>query len=689
MGTIFTQQPQNVPVDIAPVRPKSKRPREEQHTPPIFQRKKKYASSEQMDLKLKLACDGKRQDEGGMDTNEIRASAMRNSSPEIIGRRALLYKICPKKVDVAPRRIKITYFSPDEFLKRYPYKGSVRLGEGTYGEVYACGEYAVKKSFGNDDGLDTDLIREMNFFASVYHQCIARPVAWSYSHRDHITYVAMPKGSDLKKAYMSGKISIEQIISDTLSAIAYLNKLGIAHCDIKPANMIFHENCAKIIDLGLARYATLFSNNIYYINGLAYTAPYRAPEYVEEVWNPISAETYALAKSYYDLIGHEYQFSNMYTFRASDKVGRANKQLTGQQKKYLDELFVAAQQMSDTRPSTYELYEQVTKSKGLNVIAHEGAVLDTPVVRFKDFCAENPSWNITPEMLRSVFLRLMISFPRESSSRTLFAGFHLINRTIGVVKHDEKRLDLLGAVCMYLATIIFESDMQQAYLHSIVKQYGGEKVSIMMVDIIVASDCIIAGLTPWDYASCAEDLPEMLDDMVKCDYDPFFTRKLLHAGSSKSISAGELIAKSNMGITNIHGEIMYVEKSEIMPSNIVPFKPMLSIVMDGDDGWRHLIDNHDSRKQDRAINLLPVEFHHISRLLYARDILHTLEFSDAVSIYAMLRENRPEFRSGVDKLFIKQPDWFKTETQLLLLKLHPFATERRSKRRNIIRKLDK
>ena len=54
MGTIFTQQPQNVPVDIAPVRPKSKRPREEQHTPPIFQREKKYASSEQMDLKLNL-----------------------------------------------------------------------------------------------------------------------------------------------------------------------------------------------------------------------------------------------------------------------------------------------------------------------------------------------------------------------------------------------------------------------------------------------------------------------------------------------------------------------------------------------------------------------------------------------------------------------------------------------------------
>ena len=54
---------------------------------------------------------------------------------------------------------------------------------------------------------------------------------------------------------------------------------------------------------------------------------------------------------------------------------------------------------------------------------------------------------------------------------------------------------------------------------------------------------------------------------------------------------------------------------------------------------RHLIDNHDSRKRDRAINLLPVEFNHISRLLYARGILHTLDFSDAVSIYAMLRAN--------------------------------------------------
>ena len=561
------------------------------------------------------------------------------------------------KHDVRPQ---IKYMKAEEFLKRYPKDGKDwLLGQGEYGQVYKSGEYAVKVSSSKGKGPARDIIREMKFYSTVYHPCILSPVAWSY--KDNVTYIAMPRGMDLREAYVGGKINIEEIVSDTLSAVAYLNELGIAHRDIKPENMIFHDDYAKIIDLGLARYATLLGDGKYYIQGVAYTEVYKDPEYVESVWNPINAETYALGKSYYDIIGHIDIFSNMYSFEADDPVDTEPTPPKITNTSHLNWLFTEAKKMNNLRKSTYQLIEDAPEE--LIVRTHFGEALDTPVVQFKDLCADS-SWDIKPTMLRDLCAWL-VNVPFNWSARTLFAGIHLINRTIQVIKNKKGKLEMFGVACMHLACIIFEPHIPQPsdWSHVTSVTFCDDLFDIVL-DIIIASKCITAGHTPWDYASYAEDLPAMIDDMVRCQYDPSKTRKLFSSGSSKSISALELRSKcTKLNLVNVYEDIPYEEASFIHPVNMVTDPPGLHVLMDGPAGWSRLLMNFDERRLDSTVEPLAVQFHHISRLLYTRSILGDLKYDDAITIYAILRIEKDEFRSGVDKLF--DFDWYNTHESIL------------------------
>ena len=261
------------------------------------------------------------------------------------------------------RRINITLLPVESFLKKYPEDMQVaRIGSGGCGKVYRSGVYAVKFSVPDyqDSDISEEMIRELNFYASVHHPCILRPVEWSYCPINRVTYIAMPCGSDLQRAYLDRKITLERIVNDNLSAIAFLNNLGIIHGDIKPKNMIFLDGRAQIIDFGLAKYATMLSDR-YYIRGVAYTALYKDPAYVDEAWNPINVETYALAKSYYDIMGHIPQLSNMYSFRANDAVVFGDGYNAPEILDILDQIFIQAHEVNIVRKSSCEVLKSLPK----------------------------------------------------------------------------------------------------------------------------------------------------------------------------------------------------------------------------------------------------------------------------------------------------------------------------------------
>ena len=595
------------------------------------------------------ACAGKFDKEGGMGTEELQAIASEKGVQyDGLGRRALINRICPPKNSLS--RIKIEYIPPELFLKRFP-QGEV-LGQGNDGEVFRSGDYAVKKATKiqvPNASVNTEIIREMNFYASMFHPCIVRPVAWAYI--DPFTYVVMPVGVNIIHAYKEGLITIEQIVSDTLSAIAYMNSLGIAHCDIKPSNMIFHDGHAKIIDMGFARHATIFQGNTYKIKGVSYSEMFRDPEYVQRVWNPINVELYALAKAYYEILGGDCtSISNMYSFSATDTT--------------MDWFFSKAKMMNNERPSTYELLDIAPKH--LIVRKHVGEELDTPEVPFNDYCKDCPTcaWDIRPEMLAVVCNWLVgVCEMFNYTARTLFAGLHLIQRTVHVVKDNKTRLQLLGAVCMYLAATIFEENVYSVS-NWCNDAYNEMDFNDMMIEIIISSNCIISGPTPWDYAKYAEDLPAMMNDIIKCDYDPMHTRLLSSVGTSKNISVKDLyVMLQSVGTSETDSE----EPSSIHPSNIIDDPPGLTVVMDEPEGWRKIIDDHRSHKYT------PITLDHFSKLIYARNILSEMDINDAHSVFTLLHAHKEDFFSGIDKLF--HFDWSNTSSeQLRSQQLHPFRT---------------
>lgn len=124
----------------------------------------------------------------------------------------------------------IKYLDQQEFFKVYPLGN--QIGSGFFGTVYDSGKYAIKKFDSNPMLLEFS--QELNFYASVNHPCIMKPLAWTVMKSQ--AYLTMKQG--IQTAVSEGKISVSQIICDTLSAIAFLNDNGIAHCDIKPDNII-------------------------------------------------------------------------------------------------------------------------------------------------------------------------------------------------------------------------------------------------------------------------------------------------------------------------------------------------------------------------------------------------------------------------------------------------------------------
>ncbi|MBC6002362.1 MAG: serine/threonine-protein kinase [Paeniclostridium sordellii] len=80
------------------------------------------------------------------------------------------------------------------------------------------------------------------------------------SYDDEHIYITMPyyRNGSLHHLLETKNLTIREIINyslDFLSAIEYLHKLGISHCDIKPSNILINnENKAVLADFGSAVY---------------------------------------------------------------------------------------------------------------------------------------------------------------------------------------------------------------------------------------------------------------------------------------------------------------------------------------------------------------------------------------------------------------------------------------------------
>jgi serine/threonine protein kinase len=564
--------------------------------------------------RLEQACLGKYDRQGGMDLEELREIVKaRGIDASTMRRSEVINLLC--KSEQIPKTALVEYYQPDEFYARYP-KDKI-LGQGSYGIVYVSGDNVVKVQKFRRGSLEYPAVLELNMLASIYHPCIIRPSAWTCD--DTSLSMVMPMGEQLSVALAHNEITIEEIISDTMSAVSYLNSLGIVHGDIKPLNMVFHEGKAKLIDFGLAQYATLLPDGKYYINDVAYTEAYRDPEYSVGQWNSINAEIYALAKTYHDLeLQGTPKIENAYSFSSPTS--------------HVDWLFTEAKLLQNQRKSIDTLISSAPQK--LIVRKYTGVELDTPVIPYNKDCGQ--------KFIRTMHWMVKISDMFRFKAKTLFSALHLVHRT--VTKITTSQLQCFGCMCLNLAYMVCEvNDMILDDWHYATKdKYTNSEFQAMMITILEASHGIINSVNYWDYASCAEDLLGMLDDIISCDYDPLHVRKLLHTGSSKDITVDELITTWNDALLQKNMELIrqYPEDAKLLPVVIKP-KEGVTFIM---NKWGNALTQFTRRSR------VHVEFEMVSVLLHNRHMLNKLPRGVIEDIYRILKLYGSDYDEIVDKL---------------------------------------
>lgn len=587
--------------------------------------------------RLEQACTGKLRSEGGLNLSELRSIATERG---IIGadsmlRSELQHLLC---LSSAPEVAPIEHLPIDAFRRMYP-KEHV-LGAGSFGEVYSSGDFAVK----TQEIKGYASIVELDFYASVFHPCILRPVAWSIDHE--YIYIVMPKGKSVGSALADGSVTMYQFVSDTLSAIAFLNVNGFAHRDIKPENMIVHENRVKIIDFGLAGRAQLFSDGNYYHTGHAYTEVYRDPEYDRHSWNSIKSEIYALAKSYHDSeVGNRWELNNLYSFSSPDPL--------------LNWIFTEAKKFDHERPTIQELI--ASAPDGLIVRTYTGARLDTPVIRFNHYCGERYPIPVLSKVFGFVSDWLIgIANDKKFTARSLFTALHLLHRTLPKVHPDyhtnQKRLFAFASICLHLAIIVNE----QLYVptDTWIEWCGKFKIENFLTEyplVLAGADFIISGVTPWDYASCAEDLIEMLDDIVSCDYDPNRTHILRNTGNTKNITATRLLElwSANHEIHGAEARVTYFKghmKDERLYQTSAKVHPVTEILER--PSWMAIQKNWTLREKiprarigmvDGSVSP-PLTVSELNTIIHNREaLIDGTSLIDAQAIYYLLLSNTEKY----------------------------------------------
>ena len=87
-----------------------------------------------------------------------------------------------------------------------------------------------------------------------------------------------------------------------LSAIKFCHERGIAHLDIKPANILMNEHTLVLSDFGLAAEVGRGGKKLTRFSG---SKPYSAPEVIQGMkYDPMKADIWSLGITFYYLILH-------------------------------------------------------------------------------------------------------------------------------------------------------------------------------------------------------------------------------------------------------------------------------------------------------------------------------------------------------------------------------------------------
>ena len=154
-----------------------------------------------------------------------------------------------------------------------------QIGSGTYGNVTACADGAVKSQ-----ELDYASIREYCFLKNLNHPNIISVANLDHEKRDCVSF-CMPEGMhDLSKCVNYSTERIVKIMYGMLQGLEYMHAHAIMHRDIKSNNVIiFPDDTVKIIDLGISTFQKKEHISGCGHSGKVQTTCYKAPEVAQHL----------------------------------------------------------------------------------------------------------------------------------------------------------------------------------------------------------------------------------------------------------------------------------------------------------------------------------------------------------------------------------------------------------------------
>lgn len=381
-----------------------------------------------------------------------------------------------------------------ELLERYPI--GEKLGSGQQGSVYQSEGAAVKVfDFAENPAYLYAAFSELDFYLSLDHPNIIKPLAWAVDVKKRKFYIALPLGETVIHPDMD--YSPERFSADLMSAVAFLHQNGICHRDIKHDNLIFSEGKIKLIDFGVAIHLGRFRNEQgvpdYYTKdvALAYDDPYH---YVH-IYNSIKVELYSVARTIDE-------------YRCQDQFDGEDPNTT------LEEFIDEIDRPLKERKSAVEFLQHPAIKEFVTL---GGVRTKASIPPIDPICMK-----ITAEICNGV---LRYASLLNVNAHITFLAAHLIKRALPVLYPDyvNKSAILLDRKVIYPCVAL-------AYI--IANQGGGSKTLLPIetevfedtLNEIIAVHDILNGViwseTLWDQASSAGELPDLLNYTLSCDYDP-------------------------------------------------------------------------------------------------------------------------------------------------------------------------
>jgi serine/threonine-protein kinase len=205
-----------------------------------------------------------------------------------------------------------------------PYVILRSLGHGAMGTVFLARHVMINrcraiKILANRYREDPDLLNrfqvEAQTVAALDHPNIVRFYDFNKdtSSGNEVYYLVMEyvEGQDLQRMVtQDGVLEFQRaadFVRQAATGLAYAHEAGFVHCDIKPANLLVDgKGTLKILDLGLARFATEARKGSQSESAVSGTPDYIAPEQItDRAKLDGRADIYSLGLTFYFLlVGH-------------------------------------------------------------------------------------------------------------------------------------------------------------------------------------------------------------------------------------------------------------------------------------------------------------------------------------------------------------------------------------------------